>query len=90
MKKIPQRTCVGCNTSKDKNELIRIVRTPDGDIKIDLNYKLDGRGTYICKNEECLNKAIKNKGFSRKLQTEIPESILSEIIDIINGGEIIG
>ena len=90
LKKIPQRTCVGCNTAKDKNELIRIVRNKDGEINIDLKYKLDGRGTYICRDEECLNKAIKNKGLSRKLKTEIPESILDNIRNIINGGEIIG
>lgn len=90
MKKIPQRTCVGCNTTKDKKELIRIVKSSDGDIKIDLAYKLDGRGTYICKNQDCLNKAIKNKGFSRKLKTEIPETIINNIRNIINGGEIIG
>ena len=61
MKRLPQRTCIGCNTKKDKKDLIRIVKNKNEEIKVDLTGKMDGRGTYICKQEECLNKAIKNK-----------------------------
>ena len=54
MKKIPQRTCIGCNSKKDKKDLIRVVKNKDGQISIDLTGKKDGRGIYLCKSEECL------------------------------------
>lgn len=85
MKKIPQRTCIGCNTSKNKNELIRIVRTVDGEIIVDKTGKVNGRGAYICNNVECLNKAIKTKrlenAFEKKIEDEIYEKIRGVIID---------
>lgn len=90
MKRLPQRTCIGCNTSKNKNELIRIVKTSIGEIDVDLTGKKDGRGTYICKKKECLEKAIKSKRMSRAFQMEIPEEIYLKIENLINGGEIIG
>ena len=61
MKKEPQRTCLGCKESKDKKELIRIVKQNDGKIFIDKTGKANGRGAYICNNIECLEKAIKSK-----------------------------
>ena len=90
MKKIPQRTCIGCNSKKDKKDLIRVVKNKDGQISIDLTGKKDGRGTYLCKSEECLNKAIKNKRISRTFEMEIDESIYENLRNFINGGEIIG
>ena len=60
MKKIPSRTCIGCGTQKSKTELIRIVKTQSGEIKLDKTGKLPGRGAYICKDAECLKKAIKS------------------------------
>lgn len=90
MKKLPQRTCIGCNNKKDKKELIRIVKNKNGEINVDLTGKMEGRGIYICKNEECLNKAIKNKRISRTFEMEIENSIYEKIRKIINGGEIIG
>ena len=90
MKKIPQRTCIGCNSKKDKKELLRIVKNKNGEINIDLTSKMDGRGIYICRNEECLNKAIKNKKISRTFEMEIENSIYENIRKTINGGEIIG
>lgn len=90
MKKLPQRTCIGCNSKKDKKELIRIVKNKSGEINVDLTGKMEGRGIYICKNEECLNKAIKNKRISRTFEMEIENSIYEKIRKIINGGEIIG
>ena len=90
MKKLPQRTCIGCNSKKDKKELIRIVKNKNEEINVDLTGKMDGRGIYICKNEECLNKAIKNKRISRTFEMEIANNIYENIRKIINGGEIIG
>ena len=90
MKKIPQRTCIGCNSKKDKKDLIRVVKNKDGKICIDLTGKKDGRGIYICKSEECLNKAIKNKRISRTFEMEIDENIYESLRKFINGGEIIG
>ena len=90
MKKIPQRTCIGCNSKKDKKDLIRVVKNKDGQISIDLTGKKDGRGIYLCKSEECLNKAIKNKRISRTFEMEIDENIYENLRKFINGGEIIG
>lgn len=90
MKKIPQRTCIGCNSKKDKKDLIRVVKNKDGVISVDLTGKKEGRGVYICKKEECLNKAIKNKKMSRAFEMEIDEKIYESLKEFINGGEIIG
>lgn len=90
MKRLPQRTCIGCNTKKDKKELIRIVKNKNGEIKVDFTGKMDGRGTYICKREECLNKAIKNKKIVRIFEMEIEDSIYENLRIFTNGGEIIG
>ena len=85
MKKDPQRTCLGCKESKDKKELIRIVKQNDGKIFIDKTGKANGRGAYICNNIECLEKAIKSKrlenNFETKIDNEIYESLRGVIID---------
>ena len=60
VKKIPQRMCVGCREKRNKKELIRIVRTPELDVLVDLTGKKSGRGAYICPNQECLNAAVKS------------------------------
>ena len=90
MKIIPQRTCIGCNAKKEKRNLIRIVKNTKGEINIDHTGKLEGRGIYICKNEECLNKAIKNKRISKIFETEIKNEIYEKIRNYIIGGEFIG
>lgn len=90
MKKIPQRTCIGCNSKKDKKDLVRIVKNKDDEIFVDLTGKKDGRGVYLCKSEECLNKAIKSKKISRAFEMEIENSIYESLRKAINGGEIIG
>ena len=90
MKRLPQRTCIGCNVKKDKKDLIRIVKNKNGEIKIDLTGKMEGRGTYICKSEECLNKAIKNKRMVKTFESEIEDSVYENLRKFINGGEIIG
>lgn len=76
-----ERTCTGCGQKKDKKELIRIVRTLEGNIEVDLKGKKNGRGAYICKSEECLNKVIKTKYLERILKKEITNEIY-EIIRV--------
>ncbi len=84
VKKIPMRTCVVTNERFPKQELLRIVRTPEGEIKADLTGKLNGHGAYIKKDEETLNKAIKNKALERHLECEIKPEVYEEIRKIIN------
>ena len=83
-KKKPARRCMGCNESKEKNELIRIVRTTEGDVQIDLTGKKNGRGAYIKKDSEVLLLAKKNKALERALETTIDDSVYDEILNIIN------
>ena len=84
VKKIPMRTCVVTNERFPKGELLRIVKTPEGEIKPDLTGKLNGHGAYIKKDEEILDKAIKTKALARHLECEINDSVYEEIRKIIN------
>ncbi|MBQ9297771.1 MAG: YlxR family protein [Clostridia bacterium] len=83
MKKIPERTCMGCNQKKDKSSLIRIVKNKEKGILIDKTGKLEGRGAYICNNINCLDKAIKSKRIDRKLETNISEEIYNKLRGVI-------
>ena len=85
VKRKPQRTCLGCRTSKDKNELIRIVRSPEGTVSCDLTGKANGRGAYICPDSACLAKAVKSRALNRALKTEIPEEVISRLTREIGG-----
>jgi len=78
-KKTPLRQCVGCGKQCDKRDMIRVVRTPEGDITLDFKGKLNGRGAYLCKDPECLVKAGKNKGLERALKVSIREEIIEKI-----------
>ena len=75
VKKIPVRQCLGCNEHKPKAELIRVVRSPEGEISLDTRGKKSGRGAYICHDVKCLNKARKSKRIDRALDVTIPEEI---------------
>ncbi len=79
VKKIPQRRCLGCMQSFPKKELIRVVRTPEGEVEIDLTGKKSGRGAYICKSETCLKKAVKAKRLQTNLEIEIPDEIVGAL-----------
>ena len=83
MKSLPLRTCIGCNSKKNKNELIRIVKRKDGNISIDRTGKADGRGAYICDSEECLKKAIKSKKLERTFETKISDEIYENLRGVI-------
>jgi predicted RNA-binding protein YlxR (DUF448 family) len=80
IKKMPQRKCIGCGISKNKKDLIRVVRSPENDISIDLKGKKSGRGAYICKDENCLKKAVKAKRFEKNLEVEISPEILEALL----------
>lgn len=77
MKKVPLRRCLGCYESKPKKELVRIVKSKDGDISLDKTGKKEGRGAYICYNKDCLEKVIKSK----KLDKEFNVAISTEIYE---------
>ena len=79
VKKIPQRKCLGCMESFPKKELIRVVRTPEGEVCIDLKGKMSGRGAYICRNEACLKKAIKSKRIQTNLEVSIPDDLIDSL-----------
>ena len=75
-KKVPMRKCLGCNEVKPKKELIRVVKSADGEISLDLTGKKNGRGAYICRDADCFNKARKAKRFEKAFSSPIPETIL--------------
>lgn len=83
MKKIPQRTCMGCNEKKDKKDLIRVVKSSDGEINIDKSGKMPGRGAYICDNIECLEKAVKTKRIERVFESKIENTIYEKLRGVI-------
>lgn len=78
-KKIPQRQCMGCRERKAKKELIRVVRSPEGQVSLDFHGKKNGRGAYICPQLECLKKAIRSKALERSLEVPIPEEIYAQL-----------
>lgn len=83
VKKIPMRSCVVTRERLEKKDLIRIVRTPEKEIKIDLVGKMNGRGAYIKKDKEVIDKAKKSKALERHLECLIPDSIYEELYNII-------
>lgn len=78
-KKIPMRKCVGCQERREKNELIRVLRTPEGAVVLDVTGRANGRGAYLCRSGACLQKAIRNKGLARSLEQEIPQEVLEAL-----------
>ena len=79
-KKIPMRMCVGCREMKEKRELIRIVRTPEGETVIDVTGKRSGRGAYVCRDASCLKKAIRSKALERSLGVPVPPELLEQLL----------
>ena len=79
MKKIPMRTCIGCNNAKPKKELIRIVKSSDGEVSIDFTGKKNGRGAYVCRDISCLEMAIKTKRLSRAFEMPIENEVYAKL-----------
>lgn len=86
-RKIPLRRCMGCNESKPKKELVRVVRSPQGEISLDLVGKKPGRGAYLCPSVQCFAKARKAKRLERALETQIPPEVYESIEQEIEGAE---
>lgn len=78
-KKIPMRQCLGCREMKPKPELLRVVRSPEGEVRYDPTGKANGRGAYLCADPACVAAAKKKKSLSRALKTEVPESVYEEL-----------
>ena len=74
-KKIPLRQCVGCREMKPKKELIRVVKSPEGEVSLDFKGKKPGRGAYVCPDPECLKKARKSRALDRMLEVSIPDEV---------------
>lgn len=79
MKKMPQRTCMGCNLKKDKKDFVRIVKNKEGKVCIDKTGKMDGRGAYLCNDVKCLEKAIKTKRIERVFEIKIDNDIYEKL-----------
>ncbi len=79
-KKVPIRSCVSCRVHSEKKSLIRIVRSPDGQVRMDPTGKAPGRGAYLCGAKECIAQAIKKNKLGRALRCEVPESLKTELI----------
>lgn len=78
-RKIPIRTCTGCGKALPKQELIRVVKSPDGAVSLDLTGKKSGRGAYICRDRDCLKKAQKAKRFERAFEMSIPLEVFEQM-----------
>ena len=77
--KIPMRQCTGCREMKSKKEMMRVLRTPEGEILMDATGRKNGRGAYLCYDAACLEKAIKNKGLERSLKVSISQEVYQEL-----------
>ena len=85
-KKIPMRQCLGCREMKPKKELIRVVRSSEGEISLDFKGKASGRGAYVCPDPRCLKKAIKARALERAFSAQIPPEIYERLESQMEGG----
>ncbi len=76
-KKVPSRICVGCREAKEKRSMVRIVKTAQNEICLDETGKKNGRGAYVCKSVECLQRALQTKGLERSLKSPVPEDVVN-------------
>ena len=79
VKKVPLRQCLGCREMKPKKELLRVVRTPEGEVVFDITGRANGRGAYLCPDSGCLKKAVKSKALSRAFGVSIPDDIITSL-----------
>ena len=85
-KKIPMRMCSGCKEHLPKRDMVRVVRTPEGEIVLDLTGKKSGRGAYVCRSLSCLQKARKSRAFERVLDCSIPEDVYNRLEEEMSEG----
>ena len=86
-KKIPLRKCTGCGEMKPKKELVRVVKTPDDKVLIDLTGRLNGRGAYICPKAECLKIAKKSRRIEKSFQMQIPDEVYNKMEEELKNHE---
>jgi len=79
IRRIPERTCVACGRGRPKRELVRIVRTPAGEIKVDLTGKVSGRGAYVCPEPPCTERGVKDGRLQHALETPVPETLVDDL-----------
>lgn len=82
-RKIPLRICIGCQEKLPKKDLVRVVRSPEGNVVLDITGKKSGRGAYICPREDCFKKAVKGKRLEKNLQQPVSDKLIAEISEIL-------
>ena len=85
--KIPIRQCLGCREQKAKNELLRVVRAPDGSVSLDFRGKAPGRGAYLCRSADCLRRAVRSRALERALEVSIPEDVMERLQAELEAGD---
>ena len=85
--KIPQRQCLGCREHKPKPELIRVVRSPEGEVSLDFKGKKPGRGAYVCPDPACLQKARKSRALERAFSAPLPDAVWAALEEQMKAGE---
>ncbi len=86
-RKVPMRICIGCQQKMSKKELIRVVRTPEGEAVLDSTGKKSGRGAYLCAKRDCLKRAIKGKRLEKNLQMPVKESLLNDLAELLDNDQ---
>lgn len=86
-KKIPVRQCLGCREHKPKPELIRVVRSPEGEVSLDFKGKKPGRGAYVCPDPECLKRARKSRALERAFSAPLPDEVWAQLEEQMKAGE---
>ena len=86
-KKIPVRQCLGCREHKPKPELIRVVRSPEGEVSLDFKGKKPGRGAYVCPDPTCLQKARKSRALERAFSAPLPDAVWAALEEQMKAGE---
>ena len=87
MRKVPMRMCTGCGQMKPKRVLVRVVKSQDGEIALDLTGKKAGRGAYVCRDIECLQKARKARRLEKAFSCRIPDEVYDRMEEELQGGE---
>ncbi|NDL66318.1 RNase P modulator RnpM [Anaerotalea alkaliphila] len=78
-KRSPLRKCIGCGAMKDKREMVRVVRSPEGAFCVDRTGRKNGRGAYVCNDPACLERAVKSKGLERSFKSPIPKEVYEQL-----------
>lgn len=86
-KRIPLRQCLGCREMKPKPELVRVVRSPEGEVSIDARGKKPGRGAYVCRKTDCLKKALRSNALGRSLGVTIPEDVHGALVSELEAAD---